>query len=88
MDTHDFETVAGFVIALLGRMPVVGDTVQWEQYTFEVLDMDGNRIDKVLVHPPRTEDSTQTEGILAQDAVTPSPRPPMDGTNTPPTRQD
>jgi len=83
MDTHDFETVAGFVIALLGRMPVVGDTVQWEQYTFEVLDMDGNRIDKVIVHPPRTEDSTQTECILAQDAVTPSPRPPMDGTNTP-----
>jgi len=36
MDTHDFETVAGFVIALLGRIPLVGDKVQWER-TYLVL---------------------------------------------------
>lgn len=74
-DDHDFETVAGFVIALLGRIPTIGDTVEWEHYTFEVVDMDGPRVDKVLLHPPRVDPHEQTQGILANDAVTPSPGP-------------
>jgi len=61
------------VIALLGRIPVVGDSVQWEHYTFEVVDMDGKRIDKLLVRPPTTEAEAQTEGILANRAVAPAP---------------
>jgi len=75
---HDFETVAGFVIALLGRMPVVGDTVEWEHYGFEVVDLDGHRIDKILLRPPIAQAGEQTEGILAQDAVTPAPGPAAD----------
>jgi putative hemolysin len=75
-DAHDFETVAGFVIAMLGRIPTVGDTVQWEHYTFEVIDMDGPRLDKVLLRPPTVEPHEQTKGILASEAVTPSPEPP------------
>jgi putative hemolysin len=71
-EMHDFETVAGFVIALLGRMPVVGDTVEWEHYRFEVVDLDGHRIDKILLRPPIVRAGDQTEGILAQDAVRPS----------------
>ena len=47
-----FNTVAGFVLALLDRLPVVGDTLDWEGYTIEVVDMDGMRIDKVLIRPP------------------------------------
>jgi len=78
LDTRDFETVAGFVIALLGRMPVVGDKVQWEHYTFEVVDMDGRRIDKILLRPPTVQAGDQTEGILAHDAVLPPPPPPPD----------
>ncbi len=74
-ETHDFETVAGFVIALLGRMPVVGDTVEWEHYRFEVLDLDGHRIDKLLLRPPTTDAGAQTKGILASRAVSPSPEP-------------
>jgi putative hemolysin len=73
IDEHDFETVAGFVIALLGRIPVVGDTVHWEHYRFEVVDMDGKRVDKLLVRPPTTEAEAQTEGILANRAVSPTP---------------
>lgn len=47
-----FNTVAGFALALFGRLPATGDTVQWQGYTFEVVDMDGRRIDKLLVRPP------------------------------------
>jgi putative hemolysin len=72
---HDFETVAGFVLALLGRMAAVGDVVRWEGYTLEVVDMDGHRIDKILLRPPQVGAGKQTEGILAQNAVTPAPAP-------------
>jgi putative hemolysin len=78
MDEHDFETVAGFVIALLGRIPIVGDAVQWEHYRFEVVDMDAKRIDKLLVCPPTTEAEAQTEGILANRAVSPAPETSQD----------
>lgn len=51
-DLPDFETVAGLVLAVLERLPVVGDHMQWQDWTFEVVDMDGVRIDKLLVRPP------------------------------------
>jgi putative hemolysin len=44
-----FETVGGFVMDQLGRIPAAGDLVEWGGFRFEVVDMDGNRIDKVLV---------------------------------------
>jgi putative hemolysin len=75
-DAHDFETVAGFVIAMLGRIPAIGDRVEWEHYTFEVVDMDGPRLDKILLRPPIVDANAQTQGILASDALTPSPEPP------------
>jgi putative hemolysin len=74
MEEHDFETVAGFVIALLGHIPGVGDVVHWEHYRFEVVDLDGKRIDKLLVRPPTAEAEAQTEGILANRAVSPTPQ--------------
>ena len=36
------------LILMLGRMPQTGDTVVWENWRFEVVDMDGKRVDKVL----------------------------------------
>jgi putative hemolysin len=45
----DFETVAGFIIFRLGRLPVAGDRVERGDMSLEVVDMDGRRIDKVLV---------------------------------------
>ena len=52
--SRDFETVAGFVLALFGRIPLVSESVDWLGYRLEVVDMDGRRIDKVLIQPPRT----------------------------------
>ncbi len=53
-----FQTLGGFVLAQLGRLPAAGDRVTWGGYDFEVLDMDGQRVDKVLVQ----ETKTPTEG--------------------------
>ncbi|HUY69049.1 MAG TPA: hemolysin family protein [Alphaproteobacteria bacterium] len=48
----DFHTLAGFVIDKLGRIPAAGDHFHWQEARFEVVDMDGRRVDKVLVYPP------------------------------------
>ena len=44
-----FRTMAGFILYLTGNIPKEGDTVPWNEYTFEIVDMDGNRIDKILI---------------------------------------
>jgi len=41
--------VAGFVLARLGRIPKAGDTVTWRDLKVEIVDMDGVRIDKILL---------------------------------------
>src|SRR5438270_1207776 len=56
-----YDTLAGFVLMQLGRIPTVGDHFEWGNYRFEVLDMDGRRIDKVLVQPVRAGDSHPTQ---------------------------
>lgn len=48
-EDEDFHTLAGFFIARLGRLPRVGDVVEWQDHRFEIVDMDGRRVDKVLV---------------------------------------
>lgn len=48
----DYDTVAGLMLHLLGRMAALGDVTTAEGHRFEVIDMDGLRIDKVLVAPP------------------------------------
>ena len=45
----DYETLAGFVLTRLGRIPSVADRFEWGGITFEVVDMDGNRVDRLLV---------------------------------------
>jgi putative hemolysin len=49
--THgdDYYTIGGFVLWHLGRVPVCGDTLTWRDLRIEVVDMDGPRIDKLLV---------------------------------------
>ena len=47
----DYNTLAGFVLKRLGHIPQASDTFTWQDYRFEVVDMDGKRIDKVLVSP-------------------------------------
>jgi CBS domain containing-hemolysin-like protein len=53
---EDFHTVAGFVFGQLGRAPAQGDDVSWNGVRFDVLEVDGNRIEKIgvifLERPP------------------------------------
>ncbi len=44
-----YQTLGGFLMARLGRIPSPGESLSWNGWTFEVVDMDGNRVDKVLV---------------------------------------
>ena len=45
----EYETLSGFVMMSLGRVPQITDHFEWNSFNFEVIDMDGRRVDKVLV---------------------------------------
>ncbi len=47
-----YQTLGGFVMSHLGRIPTAADHFEWQGMRLEVVDMDGNRVDKVLVMPP------------------------------------
>lgn len=51
LENRDFHTLGGLVLDRLGRIPSIGDWVDWNGLTLEVVDMDGKRIDRVLVKP-------------------------------------
>ena len=46
---HDFDTLAGFVLHELEHIPITGEQFEWNGFDFEIIDMDGQRIDKLLV---------------------------------------
>ena len=50
-----YQTLAGFVITYLERIPAAADRFEWGGLIFEVVDMDGRRVDKVLVTPADKE---------------------------------
>jgi putative hemolysin len=50
-EEHGFDTLAGCILHELERIPQTGDKLPWRGFTFEIIDMDGHRIDKVLVTP-------------------------------------
>jgi putative hemolysin len=58
-DRGRYNTLAGMIMLLLGRLPSTTDHVDWDGWRFEVVDLDGKRVDKVLVRrlpgaaPPR-----------------------------------
>lgn len=56
---YDFNTVGGLILENLEHIPQSGETLIWNDFTFEVMDMDGARIDKVLV--TKNEPLTPTE---------------------------
>jgi putative hemolysin len=47
-DDEDFRTLAGFVLQRLGHIPVTGEAFTWRNWRFEVVDLDGRRIDKIV----------------------------------------
>jgi putative hemolysin len=46
---HEFDTLAGFILHSLEHIPVTGEHFEWKGFSFEIVDMDGHRIDKILV---------------------------------------
>ena len=46
-----YETVAGYILSELNHLPAVGESFERDGWRFEVVDLDGHRIDKVLVSP-------------------------------------
>jgi len=51
-ESGDFQTLGGFVMFMLGKVPAAADKVEWNGFSFEVVDMDRTRVDKVLVIAP------------------------------------
>jgi putative hemolysin len=58
-----FDTLAGCILQELERIPKTGDKLRWKGFEFEVVDMDGHRIDKVLVTP----DEEVKEGLKEEE---------------------
>ena len=48
-DEEEYETLGGFVMLHMGRIPQAADLFEWNSLRFEVMDMDGKRVDKILV---------------------------------------
>lgn len=46
---QDFNTLAGFILHQIERIPLIGDKLEWRGFNIEIIDMDAQRIDKVLV---------------------------------------
>ncbi|EIL87762.1 hypothetical protein UU9_14775 [Rhodanobacter fulvus Jip2] len=60
-DEHDFRTAAGMVMAALGHIPQTGETFTWHGIRVEVVDLDGARIDKLLVTLEPTFEASEDE---------------------------
>jgi len=55
--TGEYETIGGFIMYRMGHIPSAGQTLEWDHLRFEIVDMDGHRIDKVLITPiPKEEE--------------------------------
>jgi putative hemolysin len=63
-DRGRYHTLSGMLMFLTGRLPSVTDTVSWEDWRFEIVDMDGKKIDKVLATRALTELPDQTMSVI------------------------
>ncbi|KGM56023.1 hemolysin [Lysobacter daejeonensis GH1-9] len=64
-DEHDFHTAAGMVIAHFGRIPHVGEHFEWAKWRIEVVDLDGPRIDKLLLQRQVAPDGEGDDAVAA-----------------------
>jgi len=60
-EEHEYRTAAGMVMAALGHIPQIGEVFAWQGIRFEVIDLDGARIDKLLVTPHSRNDPAEDE---------------------------
>lgn len=60
-DKERYHTLSGMLLLLLGRLPQIADSVNWLDWKFEIVDMDGKRIDKVLATPLPPEEGPEPD---------------------------
>ncbi len=66
-DKGRYHTLSGMIMWLVGRLPRTGDVTEWQGWMLEVVDLDGNRIDKVLAHRKvEPEESANGDGEEAK----------------------
>jgi CBS domain containing-hemolysin-like protein len=70
-----YETVAGYVLAMLGQLPVVGDAVEVDGHRLTVTEMDGRRIARVRVGPPEPVPGPGPGSAAPQEAGRATPTP-------------
>ena len=63
---RDFSTVAGFALSVLKRLPQTGETFSHDGWKFEVVDMDGRKIDKLLAMRPKKKSRGQEPAAVEQ----------------------
>jgi CBS domain containing-hemolysin-like protein len=61
---EDYDTVGGFIMARLGRIPRAGDRVNVPGYQFRVMAMDGRRVDRVLVVKNSADEAANTAAAV------------------------
>ncbi|HLI22722.1 MAG TPA: hemolysin family protein, partial [Stellaceae bacterium] len=54
-DAGDYHTLGGFIMARLHRIPTVGSRISVDDVQYEVIGMDGRRVDRVLIMPPKAQ---------------------------------
>ena len=74
-ESGDFHTLGGFMMAQIGRVPKVADHVTIDGYRFEIVDMDGRRVDRVLIAPPKGK-ARVPAAAKAKPSSAPSSSPP------------
>lgn len=57
----NFTTLAGFILSYLNKIPETGEEFSWENFDFEIVDMDGHHIDKVLVRKNIVEETEENK---------------------------
>jgi putative hemolysin len=58
---QEYHTLAGFILEIAEKIPKTGEVYQWNGFRFKIVDMDGNRIDKLLIYPPPAQDDPGTK---------------------------
>jgi putative hemolysin len=69
-----YQTLGGFLFTQMGRVPSVSESVDWNGLRFEIVDMDGKRIDRVLVMAAGPALPTMTSAPQASNQVSQSAR--------------
>ena len=64
---RDYSTVAGFALSVLKRLPQTGESFSYDGWKFEVVDMDGRKIDKLLASRPKRRSREQEPATVEQD---------------------